>query len=69
MYPLGLCVHAEGDPDRDATVASVVMRPRTGELFVRRGNPCEAETRRFSLQPAVEGPPERSMAAASQAID
>jgi hypothetical protein len=64
MYPLGLCVHAEGDPERDSTVAAVVMRPRTGELFVRRGNPCEAETRRFSLEPALARPPERSFAAA-----
>jgi hypothetical protein len=58
MYPLGLCVHAEGDPERDATVASVVMRPGTGELFVRRGNPCETETRRFSLR--TEMPPKRA---------
>lgn len=54
MYPLGLCVHSEGDPARDATVASVVMRPRSGELFVRRGNPCQARTRRFSLSPDTE---------------
>lgn len=44
MYPLGLCVHAEGVPERDATVAAIVMRPAAGELHVRHGNPCEQRT-------------------------
>lgn len=56
MYPLGLCVHAEGDPDRDATVAAVVLRPQRGELFVRRGNPCEAPTERYSVRPDLDAP-------------
>lgn len=49
MYPLGLCVHSEGNENRDETAACVVMRPRSGELLVRRGNPCIANTQRYCL--------------------
>jgi len=39
-YPVGLCSHADGDPRRTETVATVVMHPLTGVMYVRKGMPC-----------------------------
>lgn len=39
-YPVGLCSHAEGDLRRTETVATVVMHPTSGTMYVRRGMPC-----------------------------
>jgi len=49
MYPLGLCVHAEGHSHREETVASIVMEPQQGRMHVRRGHPCGAETQTFAI--------------------
>lgn len=49
MYPLGLCVHAEGHTHREETVASVVMEPQKRRMHVRKGHPCEAQTQTIEL--------------------
>jgi hypothetical protein len=49
LFPLGLCVHAEGELRRDETAACVLMRPLSGEMLVRKGRPCEGKTQRFLL--------------------
>ena len=49
-YPVGLCSHAEGDHRRTETVATVVMHPASGVMYVRRGLPCSAqEIEKFTL--------------------
>lgn len=49
MFPLGLCVHAEGHAHREETVASIVMEPQNGLMHVRRGHPCVSKTQTFSI--------------------
>lgn len=39
-HPVGLCSHADGDLRRTETVATVVMHPTTGTMYVRKGMPC-----------------------------
>lgn len=39
-HPVGLCSHADGDLRRTETVATVVMHPATGTMYVRKGLPC-----------------------------
>ena len=49
LYPVGICAHAEEHMLRDETVASVVMQPELGKLFLRRGHPCRAVTESFRM--------------------
>lgn len=39
-HPVGLCSHSDGDPRRTETVATVVMHPSKGTMYVRRGLAC-----------------------------
>lgn len=39
-HPVGLCSHADGDLRRTETVATAVMHPATGTMYVRKGMPC-----------------------------
>jgi predicted choloylglycine hydrolase len=47
LYPLGLCVHNEGNLRREETVGAVMMLPAEGRMLVRFGQPCEARTEEF----------------------
>lgn len=49
MFPVGICMHAQGHVTRADTVAAVVLEPAEGRLHLRRGHPCTAATRIFSL--------------------
>jgi hypothetical protein len=40
MHPFGVCAHAEGNPRRGETVATVVLEPGKGHMHVRPGLPC-----------------------------
>lgn len=52
-YPKGICTHV--DPKSElppaATLASVVMEPQKGYMYVAVGNPCENEYVRYALNP------------------
>jgi isopenicillin-N N-acyltransferase like protein len=39
-HPVGLCSHADGDFRRTETVATTVLHPSSGTMYVRRGLPC-----------------------------
>ena len=39
-YPVGICSHAEGDIRRTETVATIIMSPNSGSMYVKRGMPC-----------------------------
>lgn len=41
-HPVGLCSHADGDKRRTETVATVVMHPSSGTMYVRKGLACSA---------------------------
>ena len=41
-YPVGLCSHANNDLRRTETVATVVMHPNIGTMYVRKGMPCSS---------------------------
>lgn len=49
IFPVGLCMHAQGHATRADTVAAVVLDPTEGRLHVRRGHPCTAATETYSL--------------------
>lgn len=49
MFPVGVCMHAQGHLTRADTVAAVVMDPARGTLHLRRGHPCTAPTEVFTL--------------------
>ncbi len=49
LYPVGICAHAEGNIKRSETVASVVMLPREGRFYARKGYACEGITKEFLL--------------------
>ncbi|GAA3808415.1 hypothetical protein GCM10022226_30690 [Sphaerisporangium flaviroseum] len=44
-----ICVPDLGDIRRERTVATVVMRPAHGELYVRPGDPSRGQTQKFTL--------------------
>jgi isopenicillin-N N-acyltransferase like protein len=45
-----ICVPADGNPRREATVARVVLEPRLRQLWVKRGSSLAAPQRRFWLE-------------------
>ncbi len=49
LYPVGICVHGEGNIRRSETVGAVVMEPDKFTLHVRKGNPCVAKTETFTI--------------------
>jgi hypothetical protein len=44
-----ICVHVDGDIRREATVAGVVMKPRSREMYVRGGYPCTGATQKLAF--------------------
>jgi isopenicillin-N N-acyltransferase like protein len=48
-FPVGLCAHNDGDSRREETVASVILSPARGQVFLRSGNPCCTPTQRYDL--------------------
>jgi predicted choloylglycine hydrolase len=44
----GICVHNDGDARNIETVAGVVMTPRTRELRIAAGHPCESKFETYS---------------------
>ena len=49
LYPVGLCAHSEGKMRREDTVATVVLKPSSGSVAIRKGHPCVSESRYFTL--------------------
>lgn len=49
LFPTGLCAHAKGNHRSPDTVAAVVMKPESGELYARKGNPCSSSTMKYSF--------------------
>lgn len=49
LYPVGICSHSQGNIRLGESVGAVVLYPQPGIMYARKGNPCKAETKMFSL--------------------
>ncbi|MDO8990089.1 MAG: C45 family peptidase [Sideroxyarcus sp.] len=68
-YPVGLCSHSDGDLRRTETVATVVMHPTTGTMYVRKGMPCCAhKIEKYTLADQKAKPDVGVIAAATQRV-
>lgn len=68
-YPVGLCSHADGDLRRTETVATAIMHPLTGTMYVRKGMPCHGhKIEKFAMCGMNVNPDLQLIAAASHQV-
>lgn len=68
-HPVGLCSHADGDLRRTETVATAVMHPATGTMYVRKGMPCcGREIEKFTMASMDAKPDMQAIAATTHQV-